>query len=151
MIEFLLKNENWFYVYGIVYFILSIKSIIKSRDKFKLKTSLINTILFWVDIVWMLYGFTTPEMYFFWMLLSLCFIIPIVLNLSYLKKAAKNGYHDGVIDKSKIEKLNQELEDELNKDNSKKFYRFLLFVNTIVVFMLLVNHFKFDLFYLLAL
>lgn len=145
--EFILLNQNWFYLLGIIYIIKNIFSII-NRKKYLSDKKVSKFDFAYVILVysWMIYGLSHTEKIFFAVLLFFSAIIPTLLQLSGLEKSIQKTK-----DTMKLPNFsNGEALKDFDFVKHVKFYNLLSIIEIFVVIGILVNHFKITLFYLLS-
>lgn len=148
--EYLLVNQNWFYLYGIIFIIASIKGIIKNCKKFEgiKKQGGISNLLFYSTILWLIFGIINHERMLFLALSISYVILPILLHLGDFKNIVSKSIDNsnaggGAMNEDDVLKC-------IDVENFKKQRRFHALCGLIEIFIcvaIIVNHFKYDIFY----
>lgn len=163
MIEFILSNQNWFYLLGVVFIISRIHSIIvraknkpkknvtfdyndleSSKKEIKKLSSKFDSVLFIFSLSWIIYGFWHPEKIYFIFILITSHIIPTLASLGELGTVKEMIQDNG----GKIN--SNDIKERIDMNKYRKFFSFLDVVEIFAVIIIMISHFKIALFYLLA-
>lgn len=147
---YILENSNWFYLYGVIFIIRTISGVVNNCKNFTgiKPQSTISNLFFYISLLWLIVGIVNHERMLFVVLFVSSVIVPVLLHLGDYKKMFTD-----VVDNRGDVSVNQKdiIEKYIDVENLKKHRRFHAVAGILEVFIIvaiLVNHFKFDIFYL---